>query len=52
MNIIIIPGATPKETTSASESNCFPKSLEMESNRATKPSKKSQIIAMKSSATA
>jgi len=42
----IIAGATPKLTTSASESNCFPISDEACINRAIKPSRKSMRAAI------
>lgn len=41
----ITPGATPKVTTSASESSCPPKSLVVRVMRATRPSSMSKIIA-------
>ena len=39
---ITTPGATPKVTISAKESNCFPNSPCTFNNRAAKPSKKSK----------
>jgi hypothetical protein len=44
----IAPGATPKLTISANESSCLPISPCLLSNLATKPSKKSRIIAKSS----
>jgi hypothetical protein len=41
------PGATPKDTTSDKESNCFPISDEDFSSLATKPSRKSMTAAIK-----
>lgn len=41
--IIKTPGATPKVTISAKESNCFPNSPEVLNIRAKKPSRKSKI---------
>jgi len=52
MLIMIIPGATPNETTSARESSCLPNSLEIERIRAAKPSKKSQTKAIRINAIA
>ena len=42
---MIAPGATPKETTSASESSCFPISESAFKSLATNPSKKSTTAA-------
>lgn len=44
---MIIPGTKPNDTMSANESNCFPSSEGTFSNRATKPSRKSARVPIK-----